>query len=354
MGLRSYIIKRTIYSIFLIVGVLTVNYILFMLMPGNPVDLFIPPRGLTKEQQEKLIASFKKAWGLDAPLHIQYLNYLYRMFTWNFGNAIRDSRPVAEHLLSRLPWTVWLLGTSTTASVIIGVILGAWAAHKRGSIFDSASVTSSIILNSLPVFWIGLILILIFAQLTGWLPTGKAFPDEWAGNWPKPIIFDKSTGTSSLAITLNVNMAEMARFIGGLLRHLILPFSVLTLFMFGGYLLLTRATMLEALTEDYIQTAKAKGLTDRAIIFRHALKNASLPIITSAAMSFGFMFSGAIITETIFSWGGMGRFIWEVTYEFQDYFCMQAVFYLTALTVIVANIIADLLYGIIDPRIKYG
>jgi peptide/nickel transport system permease protein len=355
MGLKTFIIRRIIISVFLILGVLTVNFILFMLMPGDPVDLFIPPRGISSEQYEKMVAAFKETWGLNDPIHIQYLKYIVRMFTWNFGDAIRDRRPVVDHILVRLPWTIWLMATSTIAAIIIGVSLGVIAASKRGSIFDTTCVSTSLMLNSLPVFWIGLVLILIFAQILGWLPTGKTYPDEWAVNWPKPfsIVVDHSS-TGTLITTLNLNLPETSRMILGYLQHLILPFSVLTLFQFGGYLLLTRATMLESLTEDYIITARAKGLPEKDVLFKHALKNASLPIITSVALSFGFMFSGAIITETIFSWYGMGRFIYEVTAETQDYFCMQAVFYITSLTVIIANIIADLLYGVIDPRIKYG
>jgi len=132
-----------------------------------------------------------------------------------------------------------------------------------------------------------------------------------------------------------------------------LPITTLTLFSYGGYLLLTRATMIEALTEDYITTARAKGVPERSVIFKHALKNASLPLITSAALAFGFMLSGAIITEGVFSWPGMGRWIFQ-SITFNDYSSLQAVFYIIAVLVIVANIMADILYGIIDPRIKYG
>jgi ABC-type dipeptide/oligopeptide/nickel transport system permease component len=245
---------------------------------------------------------------------------------------------VATRIMDYLPNTLILEGISTVFSILIGVVMGVVAAHKRGGLFDSASVITSLIAFSLPTFWLGLLLI---AAFHGILPSGRIVDDNmpaWSFIW----LF----GTKISFPT----MVELQSRI----MHLILPVTVLTLIQYGNYLLLTRATMLETLTEDYILTAKAKGLKERTIIFKHALKNASLPIITSSALAFGFLISGAMITETVFSYPGIGFLTINSINVTHDYPVLHAIFYVTALTVIIANFISDLLYGVIDPRIKYG
>jgi len=231
-------------------------------------------------------------------------------------------------------------------AMVVGITLGVIAAHKRGGIFDSSSVFISLATYSLPSFWMGMVALLIFARTLHWFPSSGPYPAEWTmtGYWPQPYIINL-LGTE-IAIPSIVE-------IGGRLRHVFLPITVLTLFNYGGWLLLTRATMLETLTEDYIVTAKAKGLKQRTILFKHALKNASLPLITSAALSFGFLLTGAIITEQVFSYPGLGKWIWDAISQ-SDFPAMQAIFYIIALCVVIANFIADLLYGVVDPRVKYG
>jgi peptide/nickel transport system permease protein len=203
----------------------------------------------------------------------------------------------------------------------------------------------------------GLVLILVFTVNLHMFPHANAIPYEWAQEGRMPIAYTVSlVGEASQwsgNLVLSVNPKGLVDLLSGYLSHLFLPLTTLTLFQYGGYVLLTRATMIEALTEDYVVTARAKGVPEQNIIFRHALKNASLPLITSAALAFGFMLSGAVITEGVFSWPGLGRWIFTAITN-TDYHVLQAVFYVIAVCVIVANIIADILYGIIDPRIKYG
>jgi peptide/nickel transport system permease protein len=200
----------------------------------------------------------------------------------------------------------------------------------------------------------GMLFVLIFSSMLGWLPPGGAVPDLWlTGGWPVSHKINCTVADSSITINLSINGEGLLDLISGFLRHLTLPLLTLTLFQYGGFLLLTRATMIEALTEDYIVTARAKGLKEREVLLKHALKNASLPLITSTALSFAFIISGAIITETVFRYPGMGGWIWEAI-SFYDYGVLMPIFYILALCVIVANLIADLLYGIIDPRIRYG
>jgi len=357
MGLRQFIIKRTVYSLILLLFVLTLNYVIFILMPGNPAELFVPPRGLTQEQHEELLQTFRQNWGLADPPHIQYLKYLRNMLTWQFGNSItmNPGQSIAFQMIQRIPYTVILLGGSISIAIVIGVLLGVMAAHKRGTIFDTASVSSSLLFFSVPTFWMAMIFILIFTSTLGWFPHAGASPYEWALRPPHPLTIITSSPSQSgfLGVTFSINPTDTITFITGYLRHAFLPVLTLVLFHYGGFLLLTRATMLEAITEDYIVTAKAKGLDERTILLKHALKNASLPLITSAALSFGFIFGGAIITETVYSWPGLGRWIFDAM-SGPDYFILQAAFYVISVAVILANFIADLLYGVIDPRIRYG
>jgi len=326
MGLRTYVIKRTAYSFILVIFVLILNFSIFQLMPGDPMILFASPARLKDVKQ---VHEMRKLWGLDQPVHIKFIIYMQNMLTGHFGISYISGDYVANEVAERLTNTLLLVGVSTILSIIIGIILGVIAAHKRGRLIDSILVVSSLTTYSLPTFWMGMIFLLIFHYRLGWFPSVGT--TSFSAINPPPNIF--------------VDISDR-------LWHLFLPALTLTLFMYGGYLLLARATMLETLTEDYIVTARAKGLKERTVLFKHALKNASLPLITNAAISIGFILSGAIITEQVFLYPGLGMWIWKAI-NFTDYPVLQCIFYLIALCVIAANFIADLLYGVIDPRIKY-
>jgi len=352
LGLRDYIIKRIIYCFILLIFVMSINFIIFMVMPGDPVQFFINPlkKGSAVDVAEQT-RRLRELWGIGDPDVIRYFKYLYNMMTWNFGITFDRRVPVAGEMAWRMPYTIILMGGSTAFAVIIGVLLGVLSAHKRGGKFDTTSVFTSLIFYSLPVFWMGMIFILIFYVNLKWFPLAHAAPAEWAIYPPNPWTISASS-TNPLEILVTVNPSDLMSTISGFARHMFLPIMTLTLFQYGGFLLLTRATMIEALTEDYIVTARAKGVKERDVLLRHALKNASLPLITSIALAFGFMLSGAIITEGVYTWPGMGRWIFQAI-GLKDYNVLQAIFYVIALCVILANFIADLLYGIIDPRIKY-
>jgi len=337
MGLRSYVAKRLIYSLFLIFIIVILNFAIFKMMPGDPVAFLMQP--WSKESPESRQAhqeQIRALWGLNESFQIQLVKYSRNLLTFQFGDAFVNRAPISETLARRLPYTILLLGMATVISIAIGILWGVAVIQRRGGVFDSGSVVSSLFFGSLPTFWLGLVLLLVFYGKLHWFPNAGAYPREWAGHWP---VISTPEGFFTL--------------VGGYLSHLCLPLLTLTIFSFGGWLLLTRATMLETITDDYIMTARAKGLKERSILLKHALKNASLPIITSAALSFAFMLTGAIITETVFTYPGVGTWIWEAI-QFLDYPVLMAVFYISSIAVVVANIIADLIYGMIDPRIKYG
>jgi peptide/nickel transport system permease protein len=264
----------------------------------------------------------------------KFYDYGKAMLTFNFGWSYQSGAQVASEMISsgRLANTLLLIGTSTLFSIVIGTVIGILISRKRGTTVDNFWVTTSLTTFSLPTFFMGILLIYVFAVALNWFPSGGNYPTSW----DNPTLIKPSALVQYLT----------------LLQYLFLPALTLTLFSYAGFLLLTRATMGEALSEDYILTARAKGLSERAVLFKHAFKNASLPIITSSALAFGSILSGAIITETIFNWRGLGRWLFEAI-GYKDFPVMQAMFFIIALTVIAANFISDILYGVVDPRIKY-
>lgn len=328
MGLKTYLVKKIIYLIILIFFVITLNFIIFMLMPGDPTAVFANAARLQSQEQ---VEAVRALFGLNESMEVRFFKYVRNMLTGNFGFSYYNGRSIISDLSLRFMNTMLLVGISTILSIIIGILLGVLVAAKRGKVFDSISVSSALLFYSLPSFWMGMVFLLIFHNWLHWFPIGGIVPADWAYNPPSNILVE----------------------IQGRIWHLFLPVMTLVLFQYGGYLLLTRSCMLETLTEDYVTTARAKGVKERTVLFKHALKNASLPLITSIAISFGFMMSGAIITEQVFTYPGLGLWLWNAI-AFADYPVLQAMFFVIALCVIFANFIADLLYGVIDPRIKYG
>ncbi len=344
MGLRSYLLKRTANTAILIVFVIVLNFIIFAVMPGSAgsIDLIASNPRLSAEQRARAILTEGFRYGIfcsvdengngvPCPIWTKFERYFVQMITFNFGNSFQTGNSVIHDAVStgRLANTLLLLGTSSVIAIIVGVFLGVLAARRRGSIFDSTMVTSALTTYSLPTFWMGLVLIFIFSVTLNWFPPGGALPSN----------YDPA----------NTNFVA---YWTGRFEHLFLPALTLTLFFYGGFLLLTRATMVEALSEDYITTARAKGLPERTVLYKHALKNASLPLVTATALQFGFLLSGAIITETVFNYDGLGKWLFNAI-GVKNGPVMQAMFFIIALCVIIANFASDLIYGLIDPRIKY-
>lgn len=333
MGLRGYIIKRVIYTFILILGVLTLNFFIFEAIPGNPLEMYVSRPGMNQET----IAKLKLAFGIGEPWYIKYPDYIRSMFTFNFGQASPQmgNKGVLDMITSSLFNTLLLMGVSSIAAVIVGILIGAYAAHERGKSIDGAIVITSLATFALPTFWMGLIAQAIFGFGLKWLPI--------SGYQTNPI-----PGTPEAIALQNPFNYVLDR-----MSYLVLPGLILFLFTYGGFVLLTRACVLETMTEDYVLTARAKGVKERTVLFRHILKNASLPIITNVAIQFGFILSGAIITENVFQWNGLGTLTFTAI-STHEVVVMQAIFYIIALCVIVANFVADIAYGFVDPRVKYG
>ena len=344
MGLRGYLVKRLINTIILVIFVIIINFVIFELLPGpNGALINLTGRAHGCDQcvrnlqvQLGLCQSFvQNADGsfrcIPPSIWDKFAIYFKNMVTFQFGQSQQTGYSVIHDMMStgRLWNTLELLGSATAISLVIGVFLGVITASKRGSLFDSSMVTISLTTFSLPTFFMGLLLILVFASYLRWFPGGGVTPQAWGLSIP-PLL-------EQIPVRL---------------QYLFLPALTLTLFFYGGNLLLTRATMGEALSEDYITTARAKGLPERTVLFKHALKNASLPIVTNAALAFGGILGGAIITETVFSWDGLGRWLY-LAIGWHDFPVLQAMFYIIALCVIGANLVSDIVYGMIDPRIKY-
>jgi len=316
--------RRAVESIILLVLATTLNFFMFRLMPGDPFAMFIENPNFKPETKKMLIARF----GLDKPLWEQFLIYFRNMFMGYYGISFRYLQPVSEIIFSvRLVNTVVLMVSSTILSVILGVIFGVISAWRRGSKIDVGSLVTSLVLYSMPVFWLGLIIILVFAYYLGVIPFG---------------------GT----ITRGLRHANIFHYIVDYLWHLAPPMFTLTLINLGSYLLIVRNTMLDVLTQDYMVTARAVGLDKKTILFSYAMRNAMLPLVTIVALNLAFVMSGAVMTETVFSWYGMGRLIYSSVME-RDYPVLEATFWFISVMVILANFISDIIYAYLDPRIRY-
>jgi peptide/nickel transport system permease protein len=330
MGLKGYLAKRVVYSLILLWAVITVNFLIFSMMPGDPLAQFVASQRGRIDQTR--YDELRHLYGLDRPVHERYFISIVNLLTFNFGRETGGGEYVVNLMITPLTNTIILMGISTIVSIIIGIILGVIVADRRGGLLDTVMVTGSLVTYSVPIFFIGWIIIFFFAIQLGWFPAGGTIPVEWGRNPP----------------------ANILEYLAGRISNIILPSITLFLFSVGGWILLTRACVLETINEDYVLTARAKGLKERTVLFKHVLKNASLPLVTNVALSFAFLISGAIITETLFSYNGMGLLTWHAIYPFPNLPVLSAIFYVIALIVILANFLADLLYGIIDPRVRYG
>lgn len=318
----KYFTKKVVQSLITILIVLTLTFILFRVMPGDPTAMFVK-NGIDPSVAEKV----KEDYGLNLPIYKQYFVYLKNVVQGDFGDSFSFKKPVMEVIGDRLPNTILLALCAQTLAIGFGIIFGMIAAANRGKKIDVGLLGFSLFIYAIPAFWFGMVLIVIFGVKLGWVP----------------LFGMKTPGLR------NVTNFEYLKDVA---HHLILPTITLGLAIFGRYVMIMRSSLLDVFTEDYISTARAKGFSRRYIIRKHALPNAMLPMVTVIATSIGFIVTGAIMTETVFTWPGVGTLMLKALVA-RDYPLLQGSFIITSFAVITANFLADIFYMYIDPRIKY-
>ncbi len=310
---------------YLLVLILTValNFILPRMMPGSPM-VFLAGEDvgfLTPEQRAQLYALY----GLDEPQWKQFVTYAANLARGQLGYSFQRGRPIADMIAERLPYTLLLIGIALVLATMAGTMLGALAAWRRGTAVDLGALGVTMLFESVPSFWLGMILIAVFAARLGWLPIfGAATAGVSLSGWA--LVLDRA-------------------------RHLILPLTTLTLITIPGTFLIMRYSMLSVLGERYIATARAKGVAEGVVLRRHAIRNALLPVATVFMLNLGFIVGGATVIETVFSYPGIGRLLYEAVLN-RDYPVIQGTFFIITVSVIAANMLSDMLYPLIDPRVR--
>ena len=312
-GRQQYILRRLAVGIPVMIGVVTLVFLIIHLVPGDPVRLMLP---LDASQED--IIRMREHLGLDDPLPVQYFRYWGRVLRGDFGRSLHSRRPVLEEIKARLPYTMELAVVAILLSSLMGIPIGVISAVKQDSWFDHVARAIAFLGVSLPSFWLATMFILLFALVLGWFPPSGRDGPLWT-------------------------MAG--------LRSIFLPALTLAVGSAAGIARLARSSMLEVLRQDYVIVARSKGLSDRAVNLRHALRNALLPVITLMGTQFGYLLGGAVISEAIFAWPGIGQLAINAIF-FRDYPLIQGVIFFYALGVVLVNLLVDLTYTLADPRIS--
>jgi len=314
-------------------------FIISHMVPSDPVVVNLSKRNLNNP---KMVAAFKEKWGLDKPLHIQYLIYLKKLCQLDMGVSIKTKRPVIEDLKRYLPATAEMASFGLMFAVFFGMIFGVISAVRRNSITDQVVRALSVSGIAIPNFWISLVVLYIFYYKLGWAPgPGRLSP-----------IMDPPATVTGL-YTVDALLQGDWEIFWNALHHLILPSLVLGLFTMGLITRTTRSSLLETLSQDYIRTARAKGLTEQMIVVKHALGNALIPVITVIGLGFSNLLGGTVLVETIFGWPGIGMYAYKSATSL-DFPAIIGVALFLAVNFVVINLIIDLLYGVIDPRVRYS
>ncbi|MCF8000612.1 MAG: ABC transporter permease [Halanaerobiales bacterium] len=332
----SYIIKRLLALIPVIIGVALVVFLIIHLIPGDPAQTMLGERA-TVESIERL----RESMGLNQPLYIQFINFFRDLLSGDLGRSVMSNNPVIDEISVRFPATLELSFFAMIFAVVVGIPAGIFAATHQNSLFDNFSMLVALIGVSMPIFWLGLMLIWLFAVILGWLPPSSRLSVG--------IEMEYITNILIIDSILQLNWAAFKN----VLSHLILPAIALGTIPMAIVARMTRSSMLEVLKKDYIRTAYAKGLQDRIVVYKHALKNAFIPIITVVGLQFGVLLGGAVLTETIFSWPGLGKYLVDAIYA-RDFPVVQGGILFFAITFVFVNLLVDISYAAIDPRIEYN
>ncbi|MBF0377080.1 MAG: ABC transporter permease subunit [Desulfamplus sp.] len=332
----QFLAKRFMQIFPAFIGITLLTFSLVHLIPGDPVELLAGERGIDPKRH----AEMKISLGLDKPLPIQYLQYIANVFKGDLGKSFVTKKPVLKEFMTLFPATLELSLCAMIFAVMFGLPAGVIAGVKRGTVFDHSVMAISLTGYSMPIFWWGLLLILFFSVNLGWTPvSGRLSPLFW---------IDADTGF----MLIDSLRSDEAGAFKSALSHLILPSIVLGTIPLAVIARMTRSSMLEVLKEDYVRTAKAKGLSPARVIMVHALRNALIPVITVIGLQIGVLLAGAILTETIFAWPGVGKWIVE-SINRRDYPVVQGGILIISSLIIFVNLLVDILYGIINPRIRH-
>ncbi|MFN4277968.1 MAG: ABC transporter permease [Ferrovibrio sp.] len=318
----SFVAQRLIKAIIVLLAIVVLNFFLIRAAPGDPATVMAGEAGAT---DELFVVQLREKFGLDRPMHEQLFFYVKGIVTFDLGFSFRQQMPVSKLILDRLPATLLLTGTAFMISLGMGVLLGGMAARRAGRWTDTLITTFSMVFYATPLFWVSLMGILLFSVTLDWLPS---FGYETVG-----------AGYTGLR-----HVADVA-------AHLVLPATALGLFFMATYTRMTRASMLEVSRLDLVKTARAKGLGDHVIQRRHVLRNALLPVVTLAGLQAGTLVGGAVLTETVFAWPGIGRLMYDALIQ-RDYNLLLGVFVVSSAMVLAFNLITDLIYRLVDPRIE--
>ncbi len=324
MGLKRFVISRLVQAVFTLWAFITVLFFLFRFLPGDPTSILVP-QGLRPEARRKLIREF----GLNEPLYVQYIKYMSNLLQGNLGESYLYQEPVWNILVVKFWNTIFLTFTALILAYTFGTILGALLAWKRGTKFEITGILYALMGRSMPVFWTGILLIIIFGF---WLDV-------------LPVAGMREVG--------NVSKSFWARYLAwDFVVHLILPLVTATFYFMSLPMLLMRNTMLDVLKADFIEMKEAEGLDSFVILYKHAARNSILPIVTMAAVVTGLALGGQVLIEVVFDWPGMGREMVRAVKE-NDYNVAMGAFFLMGTVVIIMNLVADILYGVLDPRVTY-
>jgi len=321
----AFILRRLIGVLPLVLGISTLVFLVLHIAPGDPTTIY-----WNSETDPAVLQAMRTNLGLDDPLPVQYGKWLYRFARGDFGYSFGHRRPVADVIRSAVPNTLLLSFTSLVILFTLGIAAGVLSAVRRYSLVDHAVTLVSLFFYSMPGFWFALMLLLLFHYHLRWFPADQMTSIDF--------VYD--------SLSLPAKLADR-------IHHLVLPATALGVGAFAGVARYTRASLLDVIRMDYIRTARAKGLPEREVILRHALRNALLPVVTLLGLYLPFLFSGAVLVETIFGWPGMGRVIVNAIFQ-RDYPLVMATTFVSALLVIGGNLIADVLYSVVDPRIRHG
>lgn len=333
----QFIFKRLSLVIPTFIGITLLTFTLIRLIPGDPIEVMAGERGVSAERHAKLSAEL----GLDQPLYIQYFQYVKGIFQGDLGNSLVTREPVLSEFLTLFPATVELAVCAAIFAILVGLPAGIIAAVRRGTLFDHSVMTFSLTGYSMPIFWWALLLMLVFSVNLGWTPVSGRID----------VVFWIEDVTGFMLIDALLSDEEGA--FSSAVSHLILPSIVLGTIPMAVIARMTRSSMLEVLSEDYIRTARSKGIAPWRVIVIHALRNALIPVITVIGLQVGILLSGAILTETVFAWPGIGKWLIESIGR-RDYPVVQGGILIVATIIIIVNLLVDLTYGIINPRIRHS